>query len=103
MEGLKGRKAIVTGGTRGIGLAVSQALLAEGVQVAAVYRVVDDKVLMCSITGAEMVKYIDNVWHAAKVTFANEVGRLCKAVEVDSHEVTNILFRTPSSICHPII
>ena len=59
-------------------------------QLAAVYRVVDERVLMCSITGAEMVKYIDNVWHAAKVTFANEVGRLCKAVEVDSHEVMDI-------------
>jgi GDP-mannose 6-dehydrogenase len=59
-------------------------------QLSAVYRVIDEKILMCSITGAEMVKYIDNVWHAAKVTFANEVGRLCKAVEVDSHEVMNI-------------
>jgi GDP-mannose 6-dehydrogenase len=59
-------------------------------QLASVYRLVDDKILMCSITGAEMVKYIDNVWHAAKVTFANEVGRLCKVVEVDSHEVMNI-------------
>ena len=59
-------------------------------QLANVYRLVDDKILKCSITGAEMVKYIDNVWHAAKVTFANEVGRLCKVVEVDSHEVMNI-------------
>lgn len=59
-------------------------------QLSAVYRVIDEKILMCSITGAEMVKYIDNVWHAAKVTFANEVGRLCKAVEIDSHEVMNI-------------
>jgi GDP-mannose 6-dehydrogenase len=59
-------------------------------QLAAVYRVIDEKILYCSITGSEMVKYIDNVWHAAKVTFANEVGRLCKAVEVDSHEVMNI-------------
>ena len=59
-------------------------------QLAQVYRVIDEKILMCSITGAEMVKYIDNVWHAAKVTFANEVGRLCKRVEVDSHEVMNI-------------
>ncbi len=58
--------------------------------LAQVYRVVDEHILLCSITGAEMVKYIDNVWHAAKVTFANEVGRLCKAVEVDSHEVMNI-------------
>lgn len=59
-------------------------------RLAAVYRLVDDKILMCSITGAEMVKYVDNVWHAAKVTFANEVGRLCKAVEVDSHEVMDV-------------
>ncbi len=59
-------------------------------QLANVYRLVDDKILKCSITGAEMVKYIDNVWHATKVTFANEVGRLCKVVEVDSHEVMNI-------------
>jgi GDP-mannose 6-dehydrogenase len=39
---------------------------------------------------AEMVKYTDNVWHALKVTFANEVGRLAKAVGVDSHQVMNI-------------
>ena len=33
---------------------------------------------------AEMLKYLDNSWHALKVTFANEVGRLCKAMGVDA-------------------
>ena len=39
---------------------------------------------------AEMVKYVDNTWHALKVGFANEVGRFAKAVGTDSHEVMDV-------------
>ena len=39
---------------------------------------------------AEMVKYTDNAWHALKVAFANEIGSICKAVDVDSHAVMDI-------------
>ncbi len=42
------------------------------------------------IETAEMVKYVDNVWHALKVTFANEVGAICKPLDVDSHAVMDI-------------
>lgn len=55
-----------------------------------IYAAVDDNVITTSIETAEMVKYVDNVWHAAKVTFANEVGRLCKPLSVDSHEVMDV-------------
>ena len=55
-----------------------------------IYAPVDDNVLITSIETAEMVKYVDNVWHATKVTFANEVGRLCKPLGVDSHEVMDV-------------
>jgi GDP-mannose 6-dehydrogenase len=58
--------------------------------VARIYEVVDDKIIHTSIEVAEMVKYVDNVWHAAKVTFANEIGRLCKPMNVDSHAVMDI-------------
>ena len=42
------------------------------------------------IETAEMVKYVDNVWHALKVTFANEIGAICKPLDVDSHTVMDI-------------
>jgi len=55
-----------------------------------IYEPVDDNPIITSIETAEMVKYVDNVWHAAKVCFANEVGRLCKTQGVDSHEVMDV-------------
>ena len=58
--------------------------------VAQIYGAVDQKIQFCSIPAAEMVKYVDNVWHATKVAFGNEIGRLCKSLDIDSHEVMNI-------------
>jgi len=40
---------------------------------------------------AEIVKYVNNCWHAVKVSFANEVGNLCKAKEIDSHIVMDVV------------
>lgn len=47
-------------------------------------------VIRTDIETAEMVKYADNAWHALKVGFANEIGNLCKAVNVDAHRLMDI-------------
>jgi GDP-mannose 6-dehydrogenase len=44
-----------------------------------------------SLEVAELVKYVNNAFHALKVTFANEIGNLCKAHGVDGREVMSIL------------
>jgi GDP-mannose 6-dehydrogenase len=44
-----------------------------------------------SIRTAEMVKFCCNAFHAVKVVFANEVGRLCHGLEMDGREVMSLL------------
>lgn len=39
---------------------------------------------------AAMVKYADNCYHALKVTFGNEMGLICKALGIDSHELMDV-------------
>jgi GDP-mannose 6-dehydrogenase len=46
-----------------------------------------------SIRTAEMLKYASNVFHATKITFANELGRLCRAYGVDSHQMMDLFCR----------
>ena len=57
------------------------------------YTKVEADLVTTSIRTAEMIKYASNTWHALKVCFANEVGNLCKRLDIDSHEVMDIFCR----------
>src|SRR3954462_15388191 len=59
----------------------------------ALYANVQAPLVTTTIRTAEMIKYASNTWHALKVTFANEVGNLCKRLKIDSHEVMDIFCR----------
>ena len=55
--------------------------------VVSLYEKVASPVVRTDIPHAEMIKYVDNAWHALKVGFANEVGRLGKTLGLDSREL----------------
>ena len=58
--------------------------------VAALYAGIDAPVRVVAIKVAEMIKYACNCFHGLKVGFANEIGNVCKAMGVDSHDVMKI-------------
>jgi len=54
------------------------------------YADIEAPLFVTSLKTAEMVKYACNSFHALKVSFANEIGNICKAVGIDSHEVMKV-------------
>jgi GDP-mannose 6-dehydrogenase len=63
---------------------------AAGQEVAKLYAGIKAPVHITEIGVAEMLKYACNAFHGVKVTFANEIGNLCKALGTDSHEVMRL-------------
>ncbi|MFC1818670.1 nucleotide sugar dehydrogenase [Thermodesulfobacteriota bacterium] len=62
----------------------------SGDLLASLYEKIDAPLIRTDIKTAEMIKYIDNTWHALKVGFANEIGNICKALGIDGHIVMDI-------------
>jgi len=61
-----------------------------GDQLISLYKNLSAPLIRTSVEVAEMVKYVDNTWHAVKIGFGNEIGRICKAIGIDSHDVMDI-------------
>jgi GDP-mannose 6-dehydrogenase len=63
---------------------------ASGNLVATLYGHLPCPLIRTDYATAEMVKYADNAWHALKVGFANEIGNICKGLNLDSHRLMEI-------------
>jgi GDP-mannose 6-dehydrogenase len=62
----------------------------SGDLLAELYAKLDAPMIRTDIETAEMVKYVDNSWHALKIGFANEIGNLCKSISIDAQKVMKI-------------
>jgi GDP-mannose 6-dehydrogenase len=63
---------------------------ASGDLVVPLYTSLNAPLIRTDLNTAEMVKYVDNSWHALKIGFANEIGNICKSFRIDAHEVMKI-------------
>ena len=59
----------------------------------ALYAGIGGEIVVTGLRTAEMLKYVNNAYHALKVSFANEVGRWAKREGVDAHEVMGLFCR----------
>ena len=55
-----------------------------------IYKGIKAEFICTDIRVAEMMKYVNNTYHALKIVFGNEVGNICKELNIDSHKVMEI-------------
>ena len=71
---------IIVGSKQDKGLEVVQRL----------YEDINCEYIVTEVEIAEFIKYVNNTFHALKVSFANEIGNICKKLSIDSHKLMKI-------------
>jgi len=59
-------------------------------KMVALHEGIDAPIFHVGIREAEITKFVDNTWHAVKVAFANEVGRVCQNLSISAKQVHQI-------------
>jgi GDP-mannose 6-dehydrogenase len=62
----------------------------SGDLVEKIYMGINAPVVRVDLKTAEIIKYVDNVFHGMKVAFANEIGTVCRNLGIDGREVMKI-------------
>jgi UDPglucose 6-dehydrogenase len=64
----------------------------------ALYRPFGALIVHCTPTEAEMIKYVNNVYNAVKISYFNEVHSICQQLEIDSQLVGAAVARSAESM-----
>src|SRR5215212_4455254 len=59
-------------------------------------------IVRCTPTEAEMIKYVNNIYNAVKISYFNEVHAICEQLEIDSNLVGAAVARTAESMWNPL-
>lgn len=59
-------------------------------KMVALHDGIEAPIFHVGIREAEITKFVDNTWHAVKVAFANEVGRVCQNIGISARQVHQI-------------
>ena len=60
-------------------------------QLKKLYQDINAPIFALKPEESEMIKYANNNFHALKITFANEIGNVCKELGVDGHKVMEVV------------
>jgi UDPglucose 6-dehydrogenase len=55
--------------------------------VASLYSGLDCEITRTNPRTAEMIKYVNNAFLATKISFSNEIGNICKQLDINTYEV----------------
>ena len=59
-------------------------------KITSLYKNLPAEVVITDLKVAEIMKYVNNTYHALKISFANEIGNICSELGIDSHKVMEI-------------
>ncbi|HEX6387191.1 MAG TPA: nucleotide sugar dehydrogenase [Anaerolineae bacterium] len=81
-------------------LGVSDPRTAETLK--AVYAPFGGLIIYCTPTEAEMIKYVNNIYNAVKISYFNEVHQICEQLGIDSNVVGAVVARSAESMWNPL-
>jgi len=62
-------------------------------KLAEIYKDLPGEIMITDLKVVEIMKYVNNTFHALKISFANEIGNICKSLGIDSHKVMELFVK----------